>query len=625
MPNRANLSAEQKNHRLWPNFDPTELPVAKRDKFICNKANIAAYLDETDLPENIRKLPRQEIHSRLKRCLTLHSDGNIWGWRALEPGIRIKPYCRKKIVAPMGIGKKGGRAGALTALFERFPDIWETAKSSFLGKLEKDKKLKVREAISDIHQTMLRLCKQKLIDERIARGESTEEATQNYVLEYPFNTETRGLRSLQKRLNCLYDSHPQSAIRARHGADAARKYSAEQPKERDDESILRPYQRVELDAHSIDANFWLPEDPDLRFGGRENFIVRPWLLALIEAMSQAVLAYLIVISREVNHWDVLRVLKRALVPWQPMQLTVPGLRYDAGSGLPSGVIKGCEYAVWDSLLLDNALAHLAFDVRNAVKKVMNGTINDGPGRSPYRRPHVEGFFDNLEEHGFHRLPNTVGSGPNDPRRENAAEAAKTYQIGHQDLVELTDVLIANYNANSHRKPGGKSPLDILRLYTQTEHIRILEDQRKLIEFNPRFEVTIRSNRKEGRRPYVNLLYLRYSSHALIYSLSGKKAVMRPDPDGMHTSEIFLKDSGRNLGIVRVKDARWNYPHTIEQRKLYFNKGLVDIKNTSISDFCEGVKGRLTQKSSNRRIDTTIKTPNHNDNLKRSPDRRTFEL
>lgn len=310
------------------------------------------------------------------------------------------------------------------------------------------------------------------------------------------------LSSFTKRLKKLYDTQPRSTINARHGPDAASHYGADEAVEKP-EKITKPYQYAELDAHQIDANIWLPKSEDLRFGARENFVVRPWLLVLIECYTRAVLAYLIVMAPEPNHWDVLRLIKKAIIPWQRMPLTVKGLHYGDGAGMPSGVIKGCMYAIWNVLRIDNALAFLANDVRRAVKTLTGGTVNDGPGRSPERRLHVKSLFNLIEQHGYHRIPNTVGSGPDDPCRKHAVEAAFTYKIGHQDLLQFTEVLIANRNADSYRKAGGMSPLDKLRVYTATEHLPILDDRQRLIELNPYVIRTVLGNQKKGRAPYMN--------------------------------------------------------------------------------------------------------------------------
>jgi hypothetical protein len=201
MPNLANLSAEERNHQAWDDLDPTELNDEQKALYYCRRDNLIAYLDETSVSSETRKLPRQEIHRLLSRCLERNSHGNMWGWQALAPGTHIKPYCRSKEVTPCGIGQCGGRAGALTALFKRFPDLWTEAKADFLGKLKKDKCLNVKDAVTEIHQKMLSHCKVKLIAQRVEQGESNESAEINYVLDYPFNTTNCGLRSLLNHLN----------------------------------------------------------------------------------------------------------------------------------------------------------------------------------------------------------------------------------------------------------------------------------------------------------------------------------------------------------------------------------------------------------------------------------------
>src|SRR3546814_6172646 len=77
------------------------------------------------------------------------------------------------------------------------------------------------------------------------------------------------------------------------------------------------------------------------------------------------------------------------------------------------------------------------------------------------RPFIERFFGTLEESGFHRLPNTTGTGPGDIRRKDPEIAACKYFIQLEDLENLLDVLIANYNGTVHSSLAGRSPLEYL--------------------------------------------------------------------------------------------------------------------------------------------------------------------
>lgn len=591
MPDRRNLSPEELNHALWPDADTTNLSEKDQGTYETRRDNIIAYLDDKALKAGIKKLPCQEIHRLLDRCLKKHPDKKIWGFRALVPGVRMKEYERTAPSGPMGIGTRGGRAGSMKLFFKRFPDLVEAAEKEFTAHAEKDKELNVIEAASDIHQTFITHCEARMIQQRIAAGESEHDAKQNVKLEYPFNTEDCLLTSFTNHLQRLYDTMPYQTIKGRHGDDAAMRYSSDVAIEKP-EKITRPYQSVSIDAYQIIANFWFPKVEDMRYGERENFVVRPWLLAMVEDFTDAVLAIQIVLAKEPNRWDALRLIKKALIPWTPMQFTLEGLAYSEGAGMPSGLIKGCEYAIWTELRIDNALAFLAEDVRRAVKKVTGGIVNDGTAKRPGKRNHAERLFAILQEYGFDRIPNSVGIGPQDPRRNLSAEAAFTYKIGRTDLFELTEYLATDHNARSYRKRGGMSALDKLRLYAATEHIPMLDDLGKLVELNPYVEATVRGNKKTGRRPYIDYMYERYGGPCLLYSHVGEKVILRPDWDGLHKIPVYLKEpKGLSLGKVIAKSSKWQKPHTIEQRCAWARKGAVGVRGDKIPAYREGLRGR----------------------------------
>src|SRR3546814_11351986 len=67
----------------------------------------------------------------------------------------------------------------------------------------------------------------------------------------------------------------------------------------------------------------------------------------------------------------------------------------------------------------------------------------------------------LEENGFHRLPKTTGTGPSDIRRQQPEVAACKYFIQLEDLRNLLDILIANYNGEVHSNLNGRTPLEYL--------------------------------------------------------------------------------------------------------------------------------------------------------------------
>jgi transposase InsO family protein len=169
---------------------------------------------------------------------------------------------------------------------------------------------------------------------------------------------------------------------------------------------------------------------------------RPWLLVLLDRFSRAVLAYLAVWAAEINQYDVLRPFKKAIQPWRLPELTLPGAAYIDGAGMPSEAVPNCAWALWDNLANDNALAFCAKAIKDSQTRVVGGTITYGRYRSPNDQAFIESFFHTLESQ-LQRLPNTVGSGPNDPRRQEPERAARTYHLDQEVLDQVLAMAFAN--------------------------------------------------------------------------------------------------------------------------------------------------------------------------------------
>lgn len=88
-------------------------------------------------------------------------------------------------------------------------------------------------------------------------------------------------------------------------------------------------------------------------------------------------------------------------------------------------------------------------VKDRLENLIGCFMNLGPVALPMRRGIIERFFKTLEENGFHRLPNTTGSEPKDPRRKDPEQQAIQLNITYEHLKQLIDVLISNYNGTPH--------------------------------------------------------------------------------------------------------------------------------------------------------------------------------
>jgi transposase InsO family protein len=551
---RDTLDPEVKGLTTWPTVKTDEWDDAKRERFERFESAIRAYFAGGQVKEICSEfqVPRQEFHRRLQQCLAEHSDGRIYGWRGLIPYARRKPYDRTKPVKAHPASKTGGDAGAFSQLLDRYPDLEKGIQSRFYKEVGGETVHEPRIPLMAILKWFLDACKRNGFTAK----------------DYPFCTQSLGRTALWRYLKRLVELEPQKAADAIYGKHAARRWrrTGHGPST---EKATRPFERIQCDGHRIDMRCTILV-PHTHGGFVRLVLQRLWLLLIIDVFTRAVLGYHISLNHEYNAEDVLICVKNAITPWKPRTLTIPGFQYAKGAGLPSG-IRELEWVLFDEFCYDNAKANLAKRVLNKIASVVGCAINPGPVETPESRAIIERFFETLEEASYHRSPSTTGSGPTDPRRNSPEKAAEGFEILLDHQFEITDLVIAKYNATPHSGIGYKSPLDLMQQFADDENslMRTLpEDQRsKLGLLDVEFTRQIRGNVAEGRRPYINLEGARYRSDVLARSpeLIKKKLKLIMDPDDARSVTAYLPN-GAEFGVLTANGFWGIRPHTLEIRK-----------------------------------------------------------
>jgi hypothetical protein len=213
--------------------------------------------------------------------------------------------------------------------------------------------------------------------------------------------------------------------------------------------------------------------------------------------------------------------------------------------------------------------------------------------NPNDRPFVERFFLTLEEAGFHRLPNTTGSNPDDPRRTDPEMAAVRYTMKLEHLQDLVDVLIANFNADPHTSNGYRSPLEYLEyLCAHANDWPSTVDQTQVQKLTARRRsVHVRGNIQSGHRPHVNFEGVKYTNDLLRRSLGliGKQIYVEWEGD-IRTIRAFT-EKGTELGSLRAAPP-WNQtPHTLEMRRAV--NSLRQRKVLHYLENCDPIEAYLT--------------------------------
>ncbi len=557
---RNNLDPQIKDVSTWATVDPSQLSDEQASRFKNLKEAISDYLSDVSVEKICKEkgVTKQGLIRLVKRCITMHQDGRIWGFRALISNSRQKQYERKAETNSKKKSKHGGNSGEMSKLFDRIPDIKEYIDTLFLQNYEKGVVHESQIPFKSIHKRFLERC----------RKEGIAPDT------YPFTVKNLGYVALWKYLKKLFKQEQERGTRVRYGKDVARNLKTQLNNESERDKVTRPYQRVEFDAHRLDV-FCTISIPTILGGYIKKVVDRIWLLVIIDIYTRAVLGYHFCFNNQYSKDDVLLCVKNAIIPWRKKTLTIPALKYPERGGFPSGVFKELEWALWDELAYDNAKANLAGDVRERLTSVVNCAINAGPVGMPERRPFIERFFQTLEENGYHRLPSTTGGNPRDSRRNNPEQKALEFDIELEHIEELTEVMLANYNGEPHSGIGYRSPIELLEYYINSNNIlprQIPVNQRsnlKLLDI----KVTriVRGSIASGKAPHINYEGGKYRNDVLARSpdLIGKKITLIIDPSDVRLITAFLPN-GAEFGVLAAQGAWSRSPHTLTMRKEILN-------------------------------------------------------
>lgn len=505
-------------------------------------------------------ISKQRLYHLVSRCLLVDGDGNQAGFRALIP--------RQHLPAIRNEGTKKLRSikpapGSLHALFFRYPSIYSVLHQlAVLGKRDKMQAREVDVPIASIHAEFIKQC---------------EIAGIKYP-HYPFNSESVGLPAIKRWVKTERAEHRLRNLRIDDPTAAIKVQST--PIAKMTAGPSRVFQRVELDGHRIDLECVLEMPGPNGEGVVRVFVSRIWILALVEAKSNAVLGYTLAFGQNYSAVDAMRAVRNSVVPWRRRQLTVTTVDYREGDGLPSGLINELSYACFDELHLDNALAHLSDFFLSQLERTVNAVPVFGPVQDPDSRPFVEGFFRLFEEAGLHRMIGTTGSDPKDRRRRDHKDTR--YHLTLDLLTDLVDLLIARIN-NSRAPSASITRLDVLRralMQTPTVIRRIPVDLRsKVFQYDMHFEATIGSDHK---RPVVRALSARYSNDVLAkaFGLIGRRVTVLANSEDVRTVECIL-DNGSSLGTLFV-ERRWRQTaHSLITRReitRLVNKGVIKDTN-----------------------------------------------
>lgn len=575
----------------WPTPDEGALNNEVRKQYLVRKQAIQLYVDgASDFTIRSATGISFKYASRLvrERCLTVHQDGQIFGWRGIIPHQRIHLYKRKSKVRVDVFGY--GAAGALTAVFDQYPD--------FCGRFHK-------RILKSAPETTLGVARRKkgshwkwFLDEMRKLGYEAAN-------EWPFNTQSCGYASICRYIDRVFAENPNAAARVLGGKELHRKMITGDGVDRPVREMLS---RVEMDSHKLDGRFCVMI-PQLHGGWSPRIIHRLWVTVILETASRAVLGYHFSTGKEVSKEDVLRAIKKALSKWSQRDISFSDMGYERGAGLPSVLGERFVGLCWDEMSVDGAMAGKCEHVRQVLADVVACRLltpddSFSMRRSKDDRPFIETYFRKLGACGFQRLTNTTGGKPADKHGRDPDAIAVTSQFQLEYAQELLDVLIANYNAAPHTHLGGRSPLAYLEFaldrkriparYAKTSAVQEILSFRKLC--------TVRGGLHDGRRPFVHFSNADYSSDLLArrHDLVGQKIWVTNHLEDDGRVAMASLQSGESLGVLRAAPPWHSLPHSLQVRRAVLHlvrkeKFRLQSGRDAIEEFIQYVEAQSSKK------------------------------
>lgn len=588
--NRRRQDLQHIDTSTWPTVDINALAASQKQAFMQSKKSIELFAAESTVHaiEEHTGINRRQLYRLLDRCMTPAPDGQLFGFRGLLKHRRIVPYVRTAQMAPDCSITRQGFVGAFALLLERHPALVEWLQQKIrkhavvLDQISTDGVLKTRlRGLSNLHAGFIMQCR----------------AVGVTAADYPFNTDRMGIRSLSSYITAEMLGSFRSAA---HAAGAERLKGLPHAADSHTNAAMFPYQVVEFDGHLLDVRLKIVVRDPLGFE-QEFEIERIWLLVILDVCTRAVLGYHLVLTREYNHYDVIKTIETSLAPHQPRSFTLPGVGYGTG-GFPSDKLPELGYAIWHRMRLDNAKANLAGETLIALCEFIGCAVDAGPPHHPDDRPYIERFFGTMCSTLASRLPGYTGSSPQDLRRALAdPKGNMRLFVTLTELEELMEASIALYNATPHRGVNGRTPLEAMEYLVRGKNTMVTwlpeSKRRTLCLMQTAYRCLVRGYLPQGTRPHINLFQVRYTSPVLAASgtLLGHKLRVYYNSDDMRTVRAFLAD-GTELGVLKAQGAWGEICHDLKLRreimKLRDNKRLAfTVSQEFIDRFIESKKAK----------------------------------
>lgn len=521
----------------WADMPISAIDFEEQQVYINRKKAVDLYIDGVS-PQIITQktgIARTEIYRFIRACFRIDSNQKTIGYQALIPNAKTH-YSGSK----------------LQKLFLKYPEL---------------EKLVIGNYFNDPKYTLERNMSYRTVHSKFVQ-ECRRIGIQDY--EYPLSLADKGYASLYRYLKDV-ESNDCTQMMSRLNPDAAQKFISVGSGASFSINAVCPYSLVQVDGHKIDLLY------SVAVVNKQGEIIympatRVWLIAVIDVPTRAIVGYSVSTGENYTQYDVLQAFYNAVVPHRKINFNITGFEYPSGEGFPSLMLHETEWAVPDMVMFDNDTSHLAKNTQNKLLRILNTALHFGAVATPETRGIVERFFKTIESSGFHRLPGTTGSNPKDSKRNNPEKQSAKYQISLEEIFELLEYLIAEYNTSSHAALENQTPLQCMERKIRQGGLlprKIADKDKKQIETLTYYteERILRGNYKTGTKPYITFKGVQYQSidAALTMKYVNMPVIIEINPRDISYIGLYSQN-GEFLEKLVARGDWGRIPHTIQTRE-----------------------------------------------------------
>lgn len=524
----------------WPHLAMDSIQKHRRKTFLRNQQIIVAALAGEQLKTIARthNVTPGRITQLLNRCLAGDEEDSPALTEGLAPFSELKSRQRVRPL-PTLANKKDNNNCAFQALLHDVPGL-KTGLDAVINDKLNDKTHAQRLTPQGFHG----MFKNLLTDAHWPKDR------------YPYTQTKEVYESLRlylhKRVDELQHEKECNTFTASPVIENSREYRAIKTTQ-SDEHTLDMSNRVHLHLND--------ELIPLRLG-------RACVLVTIDVGTHCILGYHRALTKHPNQQDMLSLLDNCIAPWQPMELTTPGLSYTKGAGFPSGQSDAFPIT-FGTMQLDNALMHRALSIIDFICDKQGGSLSYGHPATPTVRALVEGIFYYIAQKVTHRFASTSGSYPTDEKKESRKNQKKPPTVSLRTLDEALSVVLSEYNVTPQAALGYAKPLELFRHHCQNHFIPYVPELIRQ-QWQPLLSqktVPIHWAQDGHRAPYINFMYEQYKGPGLWKALPHNKKITvhfdRRDIRHLHAYTL----TGDYLGEINAPISWQRFAHSLATRQV----------------------------------------------------------